>query len=191
MPEPTIIPRRSKDYLEEIKHDFKDKCCFKINPIPSEVVFTRMGLDYTKDKDKQFLYGCVRRWNKETIKELNFEILTESPIEMKEAIYKRFLERCWLEKLPFGLFNYGNFYTPLKYVQYEAILNRQAIRAILGTFTSLKNMATKGMMLNGKIPANLLANIIYDNIKLLDISEKEMEDIKQLGLDTEHYFKDK
>ncbi|KKL74692.1 hypothetical protein LCGC14_2062340 [marine sediment metagenome] len=146
-----------------------------------------MGLNHSDINDRMFLYGCVRRWNRETLKELNFDILPESPIEEKEYTYKKFLEKSWLEKKPFGYFNYGAFYTPLKYVQYEAILNRQAIRALLGLATSVREMATKGMFLNGKVDANILLSSINSNLKAIDVSEKDLNNFKQLGLDLEHY----
>ncbi len=165
--------RRKKEYIEALKREFKEKCCFKERPIPTETVFELLGFDYSKVKDREFIYRSVSKWVRETLsKEWNI-IPTEGN---KEFIYKKFVEKCWLEKEPFGYFDGGLFYTPRTYGEYEALLNKYAIRSLLGYVTSLSEMAKKGMMLNSKILAEELLTNANKIIKLIEVSEEDLRD---------------
>lgn len=174
------VRRRSKEYIEALKREFKEKCCNKERPIPTETVFEILGFDYSKIKDRQFIYKSVSKWVRETLsKEWNY-IPTE---DNKEIIYTRFLEKCWLEKEPFGYFDGGFFYTPRTYGEYENLLNKYAIRSLLGYVTSLSEMAKKGMMLNSKILAEELLTSANKIVKLIEVNEKDLLDYEEEDLE--------
>lgn len=172
--------RRKKEYIEALKRSFKEKCCFRHKPIPTETIFELLGFDYSKVKDRQFIYRCVSKWVRETLaKEWNV-IPTE---DSKDITYQKFLEKCWKEEEPFGYFDGGFFYTPRTYGEYEALLNKYAIRSLLGYATSLSEMATKGMMLNSRILAEELLTNTNKMIKLIDVSEEDLLDHQEEDLE--------
>ena len=119
-----------------------------------------------------FLYRCIRKWTTETIDKL----WIGKPVldKEKEVFYKLFLEKCWLEKEPFGYFHDGLFYTPRTYGEYESLLNTYVVRTLFGHIRSLTKMADKGMLINSKIPAENLLKQGKDIIKLLGISEEKI-----------------
>ena len=149
-----------------------------------------MGFNYSDSNEKQLLYKYIHDWVAESINELNFKIPSEIPLESKEKIYKAFLEKCWLEKKPFGFFNHGLFYTPKKFVHYEALLNRYTIALLFGFSTKLGEMSDKGMKLNDKIYAEAILGTVDTIIKQLEISEEKLDEIKKLGLEREQYLGD-
>ncbi|MCP6719032.1 MAG: hypothetical protein KJI71_02225 [Patescibacteria group bacterium] len=149
-----------------------------------------MGFNYSNSNERQQLYRYIHVWVAESINELNFKIPSEIPLESKEKIYKTFLEKCWLEKKPFGFFNHGLFHTPKKFVQYEALLNRYTIALLFGFFTKLEEMSDRGMKLNGKIFAESVLDTVDTMIKKLEISEEDLNEIRKLGLDREQYIGD-
>ena len=149
-----------------------------------------MGFNYSDSNERQLLYRYIHIWVAESINELNFKIPSEIPLESKEKIYKTFLEKCWLEKKPFGFFNHGVFYTPKKFVQYEALLNRYTMALLFGFFTKLGEMSDRGMKLNGKVFAEAVLDTIDTIIKQLEISEEQLNEIRKLGLEREQYLGD-
>ena len=182
--------RRKRIDIDALKDRFKEECCFKDKPIPTKEVYEKMGFNYSDSNERQRLYRYIRIWVAESINELNFKIPSEIPLEAKEKIYKAFLEKCWLEKKPFGFFNHGVFYTPKKFVQYEALLNRYTLALLFGFSTKLGEMSDRGMKLNGKIYAEALLGSVDSIIKQLEISEEELGNIKKLGLEREQYLGD-
>ncbi len=168
--------RRTKTEIEAIKRDFKDKCCFKKDPIPTKEVFKLLGFTYSNTNDRDFIYRWVSTWVEETLLKIwNFEFEEGD----KDKIYEGFLEKCWIEKEPFGYFDGGLFYTPRTYGEYEALLNKYAIGKIIGMGTAVLKMANKGMLLNSKIPAKQLLESLNDINKLLDISERSLIEYKE------------
>ena len=182
--------RRKRIDIDALKDKFKETCCFKDAPIPTKEVYRIMGFNYSDVNERQLLYRYIHRWVAESINELNFKIPPEIPLESKERIYKIFLEKCWLEKKPFGFFNHGIFYTPKKFVHYEALLNRYTIALLFGFFTKLEEMSDRGMKLNGKIFAESVLDTVGTMIKELEISEEDLNEIKKLGLERGQYIGD-
>ena len=182
--------RRRRIDIDALKDKFKETCCFKVTPIPTEEVYKKMGFNYSDVNERQLLYRYIRIWVAESINELNFKIPSELPLESKEKIYEMFLEKCWLEKKPFGFFNHGVFYTPKNFVQYEALLNRYTIALLFGFFTKLEEMSDRGMKLNGKVFAEGVLDTVDTIVKKLEISEEELNDIRKLGLEREQYIGD-
>ena len=168
--------RRKKAYIEALKREFKEKCCFKEDPIPTEEVFEILEYDYSKVADRQFIYRWVSKWVRETIAKLWNAIPTE---QTQEAFYEKFLEKCWIEQEPFGYFDGGYFYTPRTYGEYEALLNKYAIRSLLGFTTSLSEMATKGMQINSRILAEELLTQTNEMLKLIEVSEEDLLDYQE------------
>ncbi|KKL76591.1 hypothetical protein LCGC14_2043330 [marine sediment metagenome] len=165
-------PKRSKIYMDTLKDKFKEKCCFKDIAFSTKEIFEIMGFNYSNVDDRQFLYRCISKWTKSTIK----KFWKSKPINNKEReiYYTAFLEKCWLEKEPFGYFTDGMFQTPRTYGQYEAILNKYAIRSLVGYTTTISAMANKNMLINGKIPAELLLSQANILLKSLEISENDL-----------------
>lgn len=182
--------RRTRIEINALKDKFKETCCFKDTPIPTEEVYKRMGFNYSDVNERQQLYRYIHVWVAESINELNFKIPSELPLEAKEKIYERFLKKCWLEKKPFGFFNHGVFYTPKKFVHYEALLNRYTIALLFGFFTKLGEMSDRGMKLNGKVFAEAVLDTVNTIIKQLEISEEQLDELKKLGLEREQYVGD-
>lgn len=182
--------RRTRDDINALKNKFKESCCFKDAPIPTEEVYRMMEFNYSDVNERQTLYRYIHVWVAESINELNFKIPSEIPDESKEKIYKTFLEKCWLEKKPFGFFNHGVFYTPKNFIQYEALLNRYTIALLFGFFTKLEEMSDKGMKLNGKIFAESVLDTVGTMIKELEISKEDLNEIRKLGLEREQYIGD-
>ena len=149
-----------------------------------------MGFNYSDVNERQLLYRYIHVWVAESINELNFKIPSEIPLESKEKIYKTFLEKCWLEKKPFGFFNHGVFHTPKNFVQYEALLNRYTMALLFGFFTKLEEMSDRGMKLNGVVFAESVLDTVDTMIKKLDVSEEDLNEIKKLGLEREQYIGD-
>lgn len=172
--------RRKKEYIEALKRSFKEKCCFKDKPIPTETIFDLLGFDYSKVKDRQFIYRCVSKWVRETLAQEWNIIPTEGS---KDITYQRFLEKCVIEEEPFGYFDGGFFYTPRTYGEYEALLNKYAIRSLLGCATSLSEMATKGMMINSRILAEELLTNTNKMLKLIEVSEDDLLDYHEEALE--------
>lgn len=172
--------RRTKTEIEAIKRDFKEKCCFKESPIPTEEVFKSLRFEYSNIYDRAFIYRWVSTWTEETLSKIwNFEIEEGN----KEKIYRDFLEKCWLEKEPFGYFESGYFHTPRTFIEYEALLNKYTIRAMLGLTTSVQKMADKSMLINSKVPAKEILETVGNIVKLLEISEKDLLDYSEEDLE--------
>ncbi len=182
--------RRTRLDIDALKNKFKETCCFKDTPIPTKDVYEMMGFNYSDVNQRQQLYRYIHIWVAESINELNFKIPSELPLEAKKIIYKRFLEKCWLEKKPFGFFNHGVFYTPKEFEQYEALLNRYTIALLFGFFTKLEEMSDRGMKLNGKVFAESVLDTVDTIVKRLEISEEDLNEIKKLGLEREQYIGD-
>lgn len=168
--------KRNSVEIETIKQNFKEKCCFKEKPIPSETVFDLLEFNYSNIYDREFIYHWVSIWTEETIKKNWNAKLKEGS---KEFFYKRFLEKCWLDKEPFGYFENGYFYTPRTYGELENLLNKYVIRSLFGLVKTVQKMAEKDMMINSKIPAIQLLKTTNNIIKMLEISEKELIEYKE------------
>lgn len=168
--------KRNKIEIETLKQNFKEKCCFKEKPIPTETVFDLLGFNYSNIYDREFIYHWVSNWTELSIQKY-WNILIEEGF--KEQVFRKFSEKCWLEKEPFGYFEDGYFYSPKTYAEWEILLNKYAIRSLLGFTKTLQKMAHKGMIVNDKIPAIQLLNTTSNIIKTLEISEKELIEYKE------------
>jgi len=169
--------RRTQEDKARLRKLFIEKCCFKKNPISTEDVFTILGLDYSNSNEQQFGYNLISKWVSNTIDKYWDFSITGVDVAFMERKYHEFLEKCWLEKNPFGYFVDGFYYTPANYVQWNDILNRIFISHFIGARTSLQNMANKGMLINSKVPAHQLLRSVNNYVKLMDMCNDDSKEV--------------
>lgn len=131
----------------------KNKLCdlwgkILIKPIPTKEVFEKLGFMYNNTSDRANLYKYNRMWQEEAEAEWErFEIIGGD----KEVIYKKWLDYCYKNKIPYVLFVEKMALSPRTYAEWERILSLTCIRKLYGTRKALLRMGIKSMELRYNI----------------------------------------
>ena len=169
----------------------KNKLCdlwgkILIKSISTQEVFEELGFKYNNTSDRENLYKYNRKWQEEAEAEWDkFEIIGGD----KEVIFKKWLDYCYKNKLPYILFVNRMALSPRTYKEWERILSLTCIRKLYGTRKSLLRMGIKSMELRYNI-TDLHGNKIEYQIsttKLLSRHDKTLklieDETKQKDLD--------
>ena len=164
MSEPKRRRKKTTVRIEAIK----SKLCelwgrILIKPMPTEEIFKELGYDYGKVKDRETIY----RYNSYCQEEAEAEWDKFSIVEGdKEIVYKTWLEHCYLNKIPYIIFDSGFARSPKTYQEWQKILERTCIKGIFGVRTSMERMLAKDMEIR-TIPLKELLLEYDEFIKLL------------------------
>jgi len=164
--------RRSRADIEAIKHEL----CgiwgrILVTRISTEEVYKELGFDYNNVNDREALYRYTRECREEA--EALWDQFTIIKGD-KEEIYKKWLDHCYLEKIPYIIFFEGVALTPKTYAEWEQIFTKRAIQKILGLQTTVERMARKEMFI-GEYPAEKFLSSIDESIRLLPNFEEDKE----------------
>lgn len=119
-----------------------------MKPIPTQEVFEKLGFIYTNTSDREKLYRYNRQWQEEAEAEWEkFEIISGD----KEVIFKKWLDYCYLNKIPYVLFVDKIALSPRTYKEWERILSLTCVRKLYGTRKALLRMGVKSMELRYNI----------------------------------------
>ena len=160
-------PRKRRKKTTVRIEAIKNKLCelwgrILINPMTTEEVFKELGYDYNKVKDRETIY----RYNSYCQEEAEVEWDKFSIVDGdKEIIYKKWLDHCYLNKIPYILFDGGFALSPKSYQEWQKILERTCIREIFGVRTSMERMLGKDMEIR-EVPLKILL-LKYDEFTKL------------------------
>lgn len=144
------------------------------NPITTKEFFEKLGKDYYNISERENIY----RYNRECQMKAEdlweqFEIIEGD----KEVIFKKWMDHCWLNKIPYIILEDGIASTPKNYFMWQKILNKICLKKIFGTRKAMVRMASKDMELQG-IPVRSLLPEYNEFINLLP-KDIEGEEIKE------------
>lgn len=161
------MSKKSSERIEAVKRGLCDLWGrILIKPMLTKEVYQELGYDYSNVNDQEKIYRYNRQLQKEA------EIVFDSMIEEdKEKRYKQWLDYCYLNKMPYILFDAGFAVSPDTYAEWQTILERICIRELFGLETSLKRMLNKDMEIRG-IP---LKKLLPSYTKILDLIPDEDE----------------
>ncbi len=165
------MPKKTVERIEGIKEIL---CSLwgkiLIKPIPTEEVFKELGYDYNNVGDREKVYRYTSQLQNEAEKEWEKFCIEDGD---KEIIYRKWLDYCYLNKIPYIIFDYGIALSPRTYKDWEALLKRNCLRNLASCSTSMQRMLKKDMALNGFPLKELLP--FYDEFLKLIPEEPELE----------------
>lgn len=165
------MPKKSAVRIEAVKRKLCDLWGrILIKPISTEEIFKELGYDYSKVNDRERIYRYNSQLQKEAEVEWDKFVIQNGD---KEVIYKKWLDYCYLNKIPYILFDSGFAISPKTYKEWQKILEKICIRQLFGLESSMRRMINKDMEIRG-LPLKILLPSYTKFLKL--IPDKEEED---------------
>lgn len=148
-----------------------------IKPMSTGDVFKALGFNYNNvgDREKVYRYNsqlqddAEREWEKFSIEDGD-----------KEFIYRKWLDYCYLNQIPYIIFDNGLAISPKTYEEWEKLLARNCFRHLASCNTSMQRMLKKDMAINGFPLKELLP--FYDEFLKLIPEEPETKSTKKMHL---------
>ena len=168
--------RISKEAKQALKQLFKDECCFKEGGIATTKIFEIMGFKYGDRNDENILYGYIRGWVNETIKNL-WNIKPQDHIELA---FQKFLKKAWKDYEPFGYLINGVFITPKTFLEWQRFKRENTLNQLYAYTGCIGDMSANSMNIYG-IPAQKLLDDINKTLRLVNMAKENYEEDENKG----------